>query len=162
MEDSAKPKVRVRRSRPSAPRQRATVQPIVDMEEFTKMVAGTTASAVAKAMASIVENGVKGITDEVELAEAKKEITVAVDELRKQKKYKMMLNEQENTDDPRQQFISCNGVAWLIKRGVEVIVPEGIRNVIKEAVYLRGTQDTEGNTVVKKVNRFSYSELGMA
>lgn len=138
------------------------VQPVVDIDELSKMIAGNTAEAMAKAMSSFLEKSTERITDKKERAEAKADMKTAVDELRAQERYRIILNEQENTDNPSQQFVSCNGVSWLIKRGVEVVVPEGILNVIKGCVYSRSTQSPDGDIESKKVNRFSYSVLGPA
>lgn len=157
--DEATKKKPVKRTR--APRNTNAIQP-VDIDELSKVIAANTAEAMAKVMGSLVDRATKGIPDEKERAEAKADMTIAVDELRKQKRYRIILNEQENTDNPKQQLIGCNGVAWLIRRGTEAVVPEGILNVIKECVYTRPIQDAEGNIENKRVNRFSYSILGEA
>lgn len=142
-------------------RKAKVIQP-VDIDELSKVIASNTADAMAAAMGSFINKNTEGITDKKEKAEAKADMKVAIDELRTQKRYRVILNEQENTDDPRQQFVSCNGVSWLIKRGVEAVIPEGILNVIKECVYIRPVQDEAGNIENKKVNRFSYTVLGPA
>lgn len=129
----------------------------IDIAELSKVIASNTAEAMAKAMESLISKSTDGIKDEKERAEAEADIKTAVDELRTQKRYRLTLNEQENTDDPQQQFIGCNGVGWILKRGSEAIVPEGILNVIKGCVYRRGTQDAEGNIEYKDVKRFSFS-----
>ena len=145
----------------TAPQNLNAIQPI-DIAELSKVIAENTADAMAKAMESFISKSTDGIKDEKEKAEAKEDIKTAIDELRVQKRYRVILNEQENTDDPQQQFISCNGVAWILKRGAEAIVPEGILNVIKECVYTRQTQNAEGEVESKRVNRFSFTVLGPA
>jgi len=86
---------------------------------------------------------------------------VSSEPLESKRKFKIVISEQQNTDDPNQVFVSCNGNAFLIQRGQEVIIPEGILNVLKESVYEIPYKDTEtGEDKIRYVKRFAISELG--
>jgi len=130
---------------------------MVGVDELSRLIAENTAKAMADFLAASTAK-----VDEADKEEAKVELQTAVEMLMAQKKYRIILNEQDGTDDPHQQFIGCNGVQWLIKRGMEVTVPEGIVNVIKECIYEKRIEMDDGEVIVKRQPRFSYTILGEA
>lgn len=77
------------------------------------------------------------------------------------RKFKIIIHEQDNFDENRDVFVGLNGYGYLIKRGKEVVVPDGIVNVLKESVIttIKKNPDT-GEDEVRNIPRFSFSNYG--
>lgn len=97
---------------------------------------------------------------QTEVAETVQDMEKTKADLRAQTKYRITVHEQDNTDDKNQVFVSVNGYPYLIRRGEEVEVPEGVLNVLREAVIGKISKDKDGNEVIKSVNRFAYTVHG--
>lgn len=81
----------------------------------------------------------------------------------KVKKYRIVIDEQDNSDKNQDVFVTDGkNTPYLIKRGHEVVVPEGVVNVLKESVYKIVSEDGFGNKTEKSVNRFALRVLGEA
>jgi hypothetical protein len=77
------------------------------------------------------------------------------------RKFKIIIHEQDNFDENRDVFVGLNGYGYLIKRGKEVVVPEGVVNVLKESIIttIKKNPDT-GEDEVRNIPRFSFSNYG--
>jgi hypothetical protein len=75
------------------------------------------------------------------------------------KMFRIILQEQENSDKNQDQLVTdpSNGKQYLIKRGFEVDVPEGVLNNLKESITERLEYDDNGNEVWRKIPRFSFT-----
>ncbi|MBZ0158398.1 MAG: hypothetical protein K8I29_19545 [Alphaproteobacteria bacterium] len=79
------------------------------------------------------------------------------------KKYRIIIDEQDNTDKNNDVFVTDGrGTPYLIKRGHEVVVPEGVVNVLKEAVYTLIEKNENGEEVRRDIPRFALRVLGRA
>ena len=78
-----------------------------------------------------------------------------------QKKYRIIIDEQDNTDKNQSVFATDgSGKPYLIPRGIEVVVPVGVVNVIKESVYTITSTDENGNKAERYVKRHAMRDLG--
>ena len=82
----------------------------------------------------------------------------------KEKKYKIILMEQDNHDKNQDQLVTdpSNGRQYLIMRGQEVEVPIGVVNNLKESIQPKLSYDDEGNEVWRDVPRFAIQFNGEA
>jgi hypothetical protein len=78
-----------------------------------------------------------------------------------EKKFRIIISNQEGVDQSDFVKVQPNGVMYAIPRDVEVVVPESVINVLKDAVVLRYTQEGE-NWVERRGKRFPYTVLGPA
>jgi len=81
---------------------------------------------------------------------------------KKKRMFRIILGEQDNSDNNQDQLVTdpSDGKQFLIKRGFEVEVPEGVVNNLKESVVTKLSYDREGNEVWKDIPRFAITELG--
>lgn len=99
-------------------------------------------------------------------AEAKEDentMGAAVAEMVEQKRFKIVINEQENTDTQggnNDVFVSCNGIPFLIKRGREVVIPEGHLNVLKESRPISIKKNEDEELVLREYPRFALQIIG--
>jgi len=84
-------------------------------------------------------------------------------EKRKVKKYRIMINEQDG--ELNYLPVGVNGKVYQIMRGVEVVVPEEVvdvlRNAITDKVIREPQQDGTIKREVRKVPYISYQVLGV-
>lgn len=79
----------------------------------------------------------------------------------KEKKVKIMIEEQAGDENQGGVYVSVNGRAFYIRRGFEVEVPEAIVNVLKDAIITQIYQNPDtGEEVRKDVPRFNFRILG--
>ena len=92
--------------------------------------------------------------------EEKEEAAVEV----KEKKYKIILMEQDNHDKNQDQLVTdpSTGKQYLIKRGFEVEVPIGVVNNLKESIQPKLSYDDDGNEVWRDIPRFAMQFNGEA
>lgn len=73
------------------------------------------------------------------------------------KKYRLTIHEQEGPNGRDAVKVSVNGYASVIKRNEEVIVPERVINVLKNAVKTEYEPNDDGKGVVeRRVRRFNF------
>ncbi|MCK5606714.1 hypothetical protein KAR91_32730 [Candidatus Pacearchaeota archaeon] len=80
----------------------------------------------------------------------------------KKKMFRIILGEQDNSDKNQDQLVTdpSDGKQFLIKRGFEVEVPEGVVNNLKESIVDKLEYDENGNEVWRPIPRFALTELG--
>lgn len=73
------------------------------------------------------------------------------------KMFRIILDEQDNADKNNDQLVTdpSNGKQYLIKRGFEVDVPEGVVNNLRESVIDRLEYDANGEEVWRSIPRFA-------
>jgi hypothetical protein len=78
------------------------------------------------------------------------------------RRYKILIHETgDKTESKRDVFVSCNGFACLIKRGVPVVIREGILSVLLESVITTIEKDDDtGLDRTIDVPRFSLQIMG--
>lgn len=87
----------------------------------------------------------------------KGKVSIPLIDRKKEALYTVYIAEQDNQDDRQQQFVSVNGKPYLIKRGVDVKnVPQGIVNVLQEAIQTIISKDEDGNDQVRNIPRFNF------
>jgi len=72
---------------------------------------------------------------------------------------RIIISESENANDVN-VFVSVNGYAYNIRRGVEVEVPVSVLHVLDNAVESRIVKTAEGNHTLKSYQRFPYQVVG--
>ncbi len=75
-------------------------------------------------------------------------------------KVKIEIHESENDTGKDDVFVQINGYAYKIKRGVEVVVPVEVLNVLENATMTIYENAQGGGHGERSVKRFSYSVLG--
>jgi hypothetical protein len=102
------------------------------------------------------------VPNEHEMASPEEQAEVAVEV--KEKKYKIILMEQDNNDKNQDQLVTdpSNMKQYLIKRGFEVEVPIGVVNNLKESIQPKLSYDDDGNEVWRDVPRFAIQFNGEA
>ena len=73
------------------------------------------------------------------------------------KRMKLTIYEQEGTEGSDDVAVSVNGVAYQIKRGVEVEVPSEVVHVLENAVTTVFEPLKEGGVRERNVKRFNFS-----
>lgn len=78
------------------------------------------------------------------------------------RRFKVLIHETgDKTEAKRDVFVSCNGFACLIKRGVPVVIREGILSVLLESVITTVEKDDDtGLDRTIDVPRFSLQIMG--
>ncbi|MCK5235811.1 MAG: hypothetical protein KAR06_02405 [Deltaproteobacteria bacterium] len=77
----------------------------------------------------------------------------------KQKMFKIIIDEQDNSDMNRAvQCTDGQGKQFLIQRGKEVTVPEGVVNVLRESVY-EVYQEVDGKDIKRSIPRYALRIL---
>ena len=73
------------------------------------------------------------------------------------KMFRIILDEQDNSDKNNDQLVTdpSNGKQYLIKRGFEVDVPEGVVNNLRESVIDKLEYDANGEEVWRSIPRFA-------
>jgi len=74
----------------------------------------------------------------------------------------IVIEESRDATDSQDVFVQVNGRAYLYKRGVEVIVPPEVIEVLNNAVIEKMVRIDEGNYVMRPVKRFPFRILGEA
>lgn len=76
---------------------------------------------------------------------------------KKKKMFRIILDEQDNSDKNNDQLVTdpSDGKQYLIKRGFEVDVPEGVVNNLRESVIDRLEYDANGEEVWRSIPRFA-------
>ena len=81
----------------------------------------------------------------------------------KEKEYKIVIQEQEGVGGTQDVFVGINGKGYLIKRGMEVVVPAAVLANLKDSIYTNYIKDLEkGIDTEKQVPRFSVTVEGEA
>ena len=77
------------------------------------------------------------------------------------KMVKCVINSSEGTEGANDVFVSLNGVAYQIRRDVEVALPEPVLQVLKEAVIHGYVTDQNGAPVKNKlIPRYAITITG--
>ncbi len=78
-------------------------------------------------------------------------------EKKKKKMFRIILDEQDNSDKNNDQLVTdpSDGKQYLIKRGFEVDVPEGVVNNLRESIQSRLEYDENGVEVWRNIPRFA-------
>ena len=85
-----------------------------------------------------------------------------VDVVTSAKKIKLMIHKTEGDTGSIDVPVSVNGKTWLIKRGMEVIVPAFLVEVLEHAVKDIYVQDEITKTIVKReVPAYPYSAMAI-
>lgn len=99
-----------------------------------------------------------------EVKQDEKDLGATIAKLSQQKRYRIIINEQENTDTQNGRndvFVACNGAPFLIKRGHEVVVPEGILNVLQESRPISVRKNPEDDSeILREFPRFALTVIG--
>ena len=72
------------------------------------------------------------------------------------KMFRIVIDEQDNND--KNGPVRCTdgrGRQYMIPRGVECNVPEGVVNVIRESVFTTYEKDAQGNDIERNIPRFA-------
>lgn len=81
-----------------------------------------------------------------------------------EKRYRLVIEEEENALN--YVPVGVNGVIYQIMRGIEVVVPKSVLDVLEQARAARPTQERQQDgtmrTYVKNFNRYPYRVLGDA
>lgn len=72
---------------------------------------------------------------------------------------KIVIDESGNPKDSQYVFVSINGRAYQIRRGVEVEVPVEILNVLNDAVESRLIKDADDEWTTKSFLRFPFRKV---
>lgn len=72
------------------------------------------------------------------------------------KKYRLTIFEQDGVGGRDPVKVQVNGYMWLIKRGVEVTVPERVVTVLRNAVTTVFEKDDDGKDTSRDVRRFNF------
>ena len=75
-------------------------------------------------------------------------------------KVKIEIYEGEGDGGKDDVFVQINGYAYKIKRGVEVLIPVEVLNVLENANMTVYENKSGGGQDERKVKRFAYSVLG--
>ena len=76
---------------------------------------------------------------------------------RKDKQFKLVIHKQDGPGGKDDVNVSVNGYAWNIKRDQEVIVPQRVISVLKDAVMTEIEADGKGEWIENHVRRFSMT-----
>jgi hypothetical protein len=102
-------------------------------------------------------------TRKVKLEERSDSLLASAAPRKKTKKYRIMINEQDG--ELNYLPVGVNGKVYQIMRGVEVVVPEEVvdvlRNAITDKVIREPQQDGTIKREVRKVPYISYQVLGV-
>jgi hypothetical protein len=75
-------------------------------------------------------------------------------------KFRIRIDEQDNSDNNSDVFVAVNGMPYLIKRGFDVVVPKSVVGVLDDAVITTVTKDPKGgDDVVRHIKRFAMRIL---
>lgn len=83
-------------------------------------------------------------------------------EIRASRKVKVLIHKTEGDTGSIDVPVSVNGKTWLIKRGVEVVIPAYVLEVLQNAIKDIYVQDDVTKSIVKREvpsYPFSYSEM---
>lgn len=135
-----------------------------NQEEPTVEAAGS--EEVVEETTEEVPGGAAVMTEEVIEEPEMEEVTVEATTLedvspkvkgvKPKKMFRIIIDEQDNTD--KNGPVRCTdgqGKQYLIKRGFEVNVPEGVVNVIKESVFTVYDKDEGDNDIERHIPRFA-------
>lgn len=82
----------------------------------------------------------------------------------REKRFRLIIEEEENALN--YVPVGVNGVVYQIMRGVEVVVPQAVLDVLEQAKASRVTQERQPDGTmhkyVKTFNRYPYRVLGEA
>jgi|GEM_PF-3727395 len=78
----------------------------------------------------------------------------------KEKLFKIIIDEQAGPDAHEDVFVGVNGKHYLIKRGHEVVVPEGVVNVLRESITAKIIKHEDGTEEIKHIPRIAFRVLG--
>lgn len=132
---------------------------------------GSTMSEITEEMAKSetknadTEKDVLERSAKAQLAAEKEDAAVDVTEdvEEKEKKYRVILHEQQNTDNSHQQFFGVNGKSYLLRRGEEATIPASVLEILRNSIYTFIDKNPEtGDETERKVPRFSFTVLGEA
>jgi hypothetical protein len=75
----------------------------------------------------------------------------------KKKMFRIIIDEQDNSDKNGDVFVTdpSDGTPFLMQRGSEVDVPEGVVNNLKECIIEKLEYDKEGNERWRKIPRYA-------
>ena len=150
------------RNTPPDENQNATLDPGKELEDIKAMLAQ--ANAEKDAALKKAEEAEKARIAAEEAVKAAEEATAKAAEqdtlayLHKQKKYVLVINSMGDQTAPVP--LSFNGVAYLVKRDTEVLVPKGIINILNLSTtgeVVQTTEDGVTKTAFNRSKRFPYS-----
>lgn len=78
----------------------------------------------------------------------------------KEKKFKIIIHNKEGADEPPFVYVGYNRQSYQIPYEVECNIPEGVLNILKDAVYTRFYKDEKEEWHQKDIRRFNFSILG--
>lgn len=106
-------------------------------------------------------SGAKGAAVNAEVAKLERQ---SVSQIRQQRKVRIIIPSGRDEYERSPVPVGVNGYTALIKRDVEVDVPEGVVNVLKLAKQMTPVQDTDAaghtTTTFKETPRFPLQILG--
>lgn len=77
-----------------------------------------------------------------------------------EKKVKIIIDQQEGEENQDRVFISVNGYAYSMQRGVELEVPESVVKVLETSIQTKMHQNPEtGEITYRDVPRFSFRKI---
>ena len=83
---------------------------------------------------------------------------ISEEELRSSRKVKVMIHKTEGDTGSLDVPVSVNGKTWLIKRGVEVVVPAYVMEVLQNAVKEIYAQDDVSHSIImREVPAYPFS-----
>lgn len=85
--------------------------------------------------------------------------TEKVSSTSKFRRFEIIIDEQGGPDASSIVQLGVNGVAYQIMRGHKVIVPEGVVNVLSEAITAKIVKNPDGTEQVKHMPRISFRVL---
>jgi hypothetical protein len=77
------------------------------------------------------------------------------------KRHKIFIHEAQSQTDPKKVFLSINGFAWDIQRGINVLVPPEVVSALNNAIG-EHTVQSEGGLVTRPMHRFPFQDFGVA
>lgn len=93
------------------------------------------------------------IEDIKEIIETSAEAPAKAKKVAAQKMYKVRVDSDETAEGKSDVFIALNFHSYLIKRDQEVIVPEGVVEILRNTV----ANTIDGNKNPAKVHRFNFN-----
>ena len=94
------------------------------------------------------------------LSQPEVKATAKAEKSRSQKKIRVVINPQEGSDGKFDVPLGVNGRVLLVKRGVEVAIPEEYFFVLRDAKVDQLVRNPGEEEQVITISRFSYNVLG--
>lgn len=78
----------------------------------------------------------------------------------KSKRVRIFIDESSDSSDLQFVFLSLNGRAYQVKRGVEVDIPAELLEILQHAVVEKEVSDESGAKEFRKFYRFPFRVIG--